>query len=174
MALTIAEPEKTKGWEDYSKGVAWGTVALAVAVSVGYCLLIAGIANDVVSLPVGMVIATLLIYLVFTVANEAGHGNISHGVSWMKPYERMMGWGVNLLFLILPFDLFAKIHDNHHAFTNDPDREQSLKDQGVPFGKRRHYAFLRAGEPSYACGTLIEKVTVASRRLYLCPMCQAA
>lgn len=58
--------------------------------------------------------------------------------------------------------------------TNDPDREQSLKDQGVPFGKRRHYAFLRAGEPCYACGTLIEKVTVASRRLYLCPMCQAA
>ncbi len=121
MALTIAEG--TKGWEDYSQGIAWGTIALAVAVVGGYFLLIAGIATDVVSLPVGMVIATIIIYLGFTVAHEAGHGNISHGVSWMKPYERMLGWAMNLLFLILPFGLFAKIHDNHHAFTNDPDQD---------------------------------------------------
>jgi ferredoxin-NADP reductase len=34
-----------------------------------------------------------------------------------------MGWTSTLLFFIVPFGLFAKTHDYHHAFTNDPDRD---------------------------------------------------
>jgi ferredoxin-NADP reductase/fatty acid desaturase len=120
---SLALKAQDKDWTDYSSGVAWGTVALSIGVSLAYIGLIVGIASDLISLPIGMLIATVIIYLGFTVAHEAGHGNISHEVTWMKPYERMLGWSMNLLFLVLPFGLFAKMHDYHHAFTNDPERD---------------------------------------------------
>jgi len=37
----------------------------------------------------------------------------------------------------------------------------------------RFQVFGRAGEPCPACGTAIERSSVASRRLYLCPSCQS-
>lgn len=43
--------------------------------------------------------------------------------------------------------------------------------------RRRHWRFAvfeREGLPCHGCGTAIERVRVASRRLYLCPCCQAA
>jgi ferredoxin-NADP reductase/fatty acid desaturase len=115
--------DKPKDWTDYSTGIAWGTVSLFFVVVASYLGLIAGLISGHISLLAGMLIATVIIYLGFTVAHEAGHGNIAHEISWMKPYERLMGWSMNLLFLVLPFGLFAKIHDYHHAFTNDPDRD---------------------------------------------------
>ena len=115
--------QQTLDWSDYSTGIAWGTVALFVSVIVGYIGLITAIYMEAMSLPVGMLVASLLVYLGFTVAHEAGHGNIAHEVTWMKPFERLMGWSLSAPFLILPFGLFAKIHDYHHAFTNDPDRD---------------------------------------------------
>ena len=43
--------------------------------------------------------------------------------------------------------------------------------------RRRHWRFAvfeRDGLPCHTCSTAIERVSVASRRLYLCPRCQAA
>lgn len=40
------------------------------------------------------------------------------------------------------------------------------------FNRVRHMAFNREGLPCFLCGTLIIKLTVSSRRLYLCPTCQ--
>ena len=122
VSATIVSPE-TKTWTDYSTGIAWKTVALFVGVSVVYISMIVAIYLEAMSLLEGMVLATVLIYLGFTVVHEAGHGNIAHEVTWMKPIERFMGWVMTLLFFIMPFGLFAKIHDYHHAFTNDPDRD---------------------------------------------------
>lgn len=113
----------TKTWTDYSTGIAWGTVLLFIGVSIAYIGLIGAIYTQSISLLSGMLIATVLLYLGFTVAHEAGHGNIAHDVSWMKPVERFMGWAFTTLFFIVPFGLFAKTHDYHHAFTNDPDRD---------------------------------------------------
>jgi len=113
----------TKTWRDYSTGIAWGTVALFIGITIAYIGLISAIYAGSINLLAGMMISTVLLYLGFTVAHEAGHGNIAHDVSWMKPVERFMGWTFTLPFLIVPFGLFAKIHDYHHAFTNDPDRD---------------------------------------------------
>ncbi|HSG90412.1 MAG TPA: endonuclease VIII [Pseudomonadales bacterium] len=44
--------------------------------------------------------------------------------------------------------------------------------QGLPRRACRHLVFERAEEPCAACGTAIRRLTVASRRLYLCPACQ--
>ena len=110
-------------WTDFAKGIAWGTIVLFVGVVIGYAGMIAAVFTDTISLPIGTLLSTLLLYLAFTVAHEAGHGNIAHEVSRMKPVERLMGWSVTVPFLIIPFGLFAKMHDYHHAFTNDPDRD---------------------------------------------------
>lgn len=60
------------------------------------------------------------------------------------------------------------------GITNNPERAQALKAAGQRFSTRRHMVFGRSDKPCYACNTLIEKTTVASRRLYLCPSCQPA
>lgn len=113
----------TKTWRDYSTGIAWGTVALFIGITISYIGLIGAIYTESISLFSGMLISTVLLYLGFTVVHEAGHGNIAHDISWMKPVERFMGWTFTTLFFIVPFGLFAKTHDYHHAFTNDPDRD---------------------------------------------------
>ena len=120
-AMAVNSP--SKDWSDYSHGIAWGTVILFAVVVAAYGAMIVAIYSQTLSLPVGTALATLLLYLAFTVFHEAGHGNIAHEVSWMKPIERVMGWSMTLPFLIMPFGLFARIHDYHHAFTNDPDRD---------------------------------------------------
>ena len=56
----------------------------------------------------------------------------------------------------------------HHA-----THAARLKRQGKRFGARRHMVFGRDGQPCYDCNTPIERVDVASRRLYYCPRCQA-
>ena len=40
------------------------------------------------------------------------------------------------------------------------------------FRNIRHMVFSRQGEPCFMCGTKIIKVMVASRRIFLCPICQ--
>ena len=39
--------------------------------------------------------------------------------------------------------------------------------------RKRFWVFARAGQPCYRCGATIRKETRGSRRLYLCPSCQA-
>lgn len=53
-------------------------------------------------------------------------------------------------------------------------RAETAKAHGLDLSRRgrRHYVFARAGQACLVCGTSIEKHTVASRRLYLCPTCQ--
>ena len=59
------------------------------------------------------------------------------------------------------------------GLTNTPRRVAHLKRLGMP---RRYYRFAvfdREHQPCLVCGTEIRRVTMASRRLYFCPHCQA-
>jgi len=47
-----------------------------------------------------------------------------------------------------------------------------LKKQGLKYRDYRHFVFTRDGLPCYECGTEIRRVSVASRKLFLCPSCQ--
>ena len=58
------------------------------------------------------------------------------------------------------------------GLTLDPERVQAKKAAGEPRSHYRHFAFNRHMEPCYQCRTAIEKITIASRRLYVCPVCQ--
>jgi len=58
------------------------------------------------------------------------------------------------------------------GITNTPRHVARLKKKGLKPRDFRHAVFGRAAKPCYRCGTAIEKLSVASRRLYLCPSCQ--
>lgn len=60
------------------------------------------------------------------------------------------------------------------GITLAPRLEATLKRQGARRGQRRFYVFGRDGLPCYQCGTRIERVDLAGRRLYLCHSCQQA
>lgn len=56
--------------------------------------------------------------------------------------------------------------------TNDPSIVRELKAVGVGRSQYRHFVFAREGKPCYRCGSDIDRIQVASRRLYRCPDCQ--
>ncbi len=56
--------------------------------------------------------------------------------------------------------------------TNPESRARTLKAEGATYGKYRFAVFGRQGLPCHECGDTIERVDVASRRLYFCPTCQ--
>ena len=59
------------------------------------------------------------------------------------------------------------------GIVNDPQKVSELRAQGATRSKLRFAVFARQHEPCYQCGRRIERIAVASRRLYLCPSCQA-
>ena len=50
----------------------------------------------------------------------------------------------------------------------------SLKASGQTYGEYRFYVFGRDGLPCHRCGTAIERRTLGSRNLFVCPSCQEA
>ncbi|MEI2664290.1 endonuclease VIII [Rossellomorea sp. LJF3] len=58
------------------------------------------------------------------------------------------------------------------GITNDPKLAKKLKSKGVKRPRYRHWVFNREGASCFICGSEIEKIVAASRRLYYCPNCQ--
>ncbi len=56
--------------------------------------------------------------------------------------------------------------------TNEAAIAGILQGDGAPFEGYRFAAFERAGLACYQCGTSIERMELAGRRLYFCPECQ--
>ena len=56
--------------------------------------------------------------------------------------------------------------------TVDKETVAVLKAAGATRRQYRHYVFARGGRSCRECGATIQKVSVASRRLYFCPQCQ--
>lgn len=58
------------------------------------------------------------------------------------------------------------------GITRPPAEAARLKKQGLKRREYRHWVFGLGGRPCPACGTRIERIEKASRRVYLCPSCQ--
>lgn len=56
--------------------------------------------------------------------------------------------------------------------TNDSALAKSLKARGWSFGRYRHWVFERAGEPCHVCGSVISRIEIGGRGLFLCEHCQ--
>jgi len=113
----------TESWQSFATGIAWGSLFLLGFIIIAVCVLITGISLNAVPLPMAMTCATMLIYMSFTVVHEAGHGNIVHEHKNLKWFERLVGWVASVFLIAVPFGLWARIHDHHHAFTNNPQRD---------------------------------------------------
>lgn len=110
-------------WQGFMPDIAWGTLFLFAGVVVGYLLVLNSAINGWLPYPVATLICTYLAFVSFTVLHDAGHGAIFRMGSKLKPLETVIGWAASLPFIIVPYRFFQKIHDRHHAFTNDPDRD---------------------------------------------------
>ena len=57
--------------------------------------------------------------------------------------------------------------------TVTPALARSLREDGMSYGQYRFYVFGREGLPCHRCGTLVERRSMVSRNLFVCPSCQA-
>lgn len=61
----------------------------------------------------------------------------------------------------------------YKGVTNDPERVESMKIDGVPWRVYRYYAFGRDGGYCYRCDSEIVREEHGGRRVYLCVECQS-
>jgi len=110
-------------WQDSIPAIAWGTILLFFGVIFGYTLTISATVNGLLPYPVATLICGYLAFVSFTVVHDAGHGSIFRTGSALKPLESLLGWVSCIPLLLVPYRFFQKIHNRHHAFTNDPERD---------------------------------------------------
>jgi ferredoxin-NADP reductase/fatty acid desaturase len=110
-------------WQAAIPEVAVGTLALFVGIAVGYYVVISSALAGSLSYPMASIICCYLCFASFTVMHDAGHGAVFRMGSRLKPLESVIGWIASLPLLVAPYRVFQKIHDRHHAFTNDPQRD---------------------------------------------------
>jgi len=125
MQYSNVEDDKsyTATWQDSMPDIAWGTLFLFLGIVLGYYLVIHSALDGSISYPVATLICAYLAFASFTVAHDAGHGSVIRLGSPFKPVETIVGWIASIPLLLVPYRFFQKIHDRHHAFTNDPDRD---------------------------------------------------
>ena len=123
QALTSEVENLSTAWLDSVPSLAWGTLALAAAIIFGYLITITGTLSGQIPYWTATCICGILCFASFTVMHEAGHGSIVKIGSRLKPMESLLGWMFSVPLLLTPYRMFQKIHDRHHAFTNDPDRD---------------------------------------------------
>ncbi len=120
---TAKESQFESLWQAYMPDVAWGSLLLAIGIGGGYYLTISSALESSLPYPVATSLCVYLAFASFTVMHDAGHGSIFRANTQLKPLESLIGWMASLPLLIAPYRFFQKIHDRHHAFTNDPDRD---------------------------------------------------
>jgi ferredoxin-NADP reductase/fatty acid desaturase len=124
ISQQLNAPQYQKIWQEYMpKQFAWGTIALAGAVISGYCIVIPLALNSFIPYWLASIFCGYLAFASFTVGHEAGHGAIIRSGSNWKRCESVLGWLSTIPLLATSYRLFQKIHDRHHSFTNDPDRD---------------------------------------------------
>ena len=119
-------------WQEATPAVAWGTITLFFSVLAGYAIVILSVLGGYLPHLAAVPICAYFAYACFTVLHDAGHGGVIEMGSRLKPFEDVMGWIASIPFIVVPYRFFQKIHDRHHAFTNDPDRDPDH----YPFGDR--------------------------------------
>lgn len=113
----------TAVWQESAPAIAWGTIALFAVYLAGYFFVVTSALNGQLPYGLASALCAYLAYVGFTVVHDAGHGSIIKMGSPLKPIEPLLGWITSVPLLLVPFPAFKRLHDRHHAFTNDPDRD---------------------------------------------------
>lgn len=111
-----------QAWRAYVGGFAWQTVLLTFSILGAFAAVVAAAASGLIPLWLGCLLNAPLIYAAFTPAHEASHGNICgrhRGLRWLN---EGCGW-VSMALLFDNFAVLRSAHMQHHAHTNDPERD---------------------------------------------------
>lgn len=106
----------------YTGIIAFPTIILFTLLAIGYVLLVWLYIHQTISLAWIIGVGAFLAYGMFTIAHEASHGNISGGNEKYLKLELLLGW-LSSLMLFFPYPAFKVIHLEHHAHTNDPEKD---------------------------------------------------
>ncbi|WP_419812976.1 fatty acid desaturase [Bacterioplanoides sp.] len=126
-------------WQDHAPAIAWGNIALFLGIIVGYGVAIGGALLGHLPYWLACLMCAYLAFASFSVAHEACHGSIIQmgaGPQWIADG---IGWISTLPFLLLPYRLLQRMHERHHAYTNDPARDPDY----FPSGQRWYQTLLR-------------------------------
>ena len=109
-------------WRKYTTKFAWPTLFLAIFILFGFGVSTL-LAINYPSLWIYLGLwHTILLYLSFSVAHEASHGNIHGGHKNWKWLNPVLGW-ICAGFFLVPFPVFRRIHLRHHGVTNNPHED---------------------------------------------------
>ena len=108
--------------QDLHGELAWPTLALFGAGTSLFAVAVAAHAQG--SLPTwgAFAVNTLALYLLFTPAHEAVHGNIRGRSALPAWVETAVGW-VSASAFLFPYPIFSYAHRAHHKHTNHPERD---------------------------------------------------
>ncbi len=106
----------------YTGIIAFPTILLFAILAIGYVLLVWFYVHQTISTALIIGVGAFLAYGMFTIAHEASHGNISGGNEKYLKLELLLGW-LSSLMLFFPYPAFKVIHLEHHAHTNDPEKD---------------------------------------------------
>lgn len=108
--------------------VAWPTVVLWLAASVGWTACVLAGVTGVVSAGWLVPLQVALTYALFTPMHDAAHSSVSGSHRWLN---QLVGRCCALAFAA-PFPAFRVVHLAHHARTNDPVEDPDYWSEGGP------------------------------------------
>lgn len=108
--------------QDLHGELAWPTLGLFAAGTSLFALATLAHAGGVLPLWAGFAINTLALYLLFTPAHEAVHGNVRGRSGLPSWIESLVGW-VSAGAFLFPYPVFSYVHRTHHKHTNHPERD---------------------------------------------------
>jgi len=113
---------KNKSWQKYAQNFGWPTIFLAVLIVMGFYVSSLWMAYYPEAWMWLGLWHTFLLYLGFSVAHEAAHGNIHGKHKHLKWVNSFFGWTFSLMFFV-PYPIFRRIHMRHHGMTNNPEHD---------------------------------------------------
>lgn len=95
-------------------------------------------------------------------------------VSRLHPCARVMDCSESQLRVLARESLrLTRASYRSGGITNDMQRVEQMRQNGVGYEEYRFQVYRRAGQPCYVCGTIVQKQARQGRPLYYCPGCQS-
>ncbi len=99
---------------------AWPTILLLVVAISLFAFGITGYLQNIVSLPIAILLNSIASYMAFTVMHDASHNSVSLN----KPFNDWCGRLATWMILPAPlFRMFRYVHMQHHRFVNDETKD---------------------------------------------------
>lgn len=102
--------------------VAWPTILLFAGATLCFCLSVGLVAARALPLWAGMLLNSVIAYVMYTPLHEAVHGLICRGSKRRRAINDWIG-RISGMTALVAFDAFRILHLHHHRHVNDPERD---------------------------------------------------